>query len=529
MASGTGHRATPPSVALPAQYTSVEQYLGALQHFIETHAWLFCHHVADFITQDHWQHMPAAWCAPLLECSTSELLCLPVGVCPVDAAERGWPEALTAFISDASALALPRVPAREAAAEAAAAAASQPQPQPEPEPEPEPESEPTTSAADLLCGLGSEQGMEISARKGSTPLSKALSRGMKLKKRHEVERLAALVASLCERLGCKTVVDFGAGQGYLGQVLHFGYGLRVVAIDSSSHQTHGADRRLQRVQKALSRRPTAAAAPPLPEQRTTRDTDASLIGDGVQSVTCLLDQNLTTLPALLNSAECAPPSSSSNDHEYGEGPGAGGFLLLGLHTCGDLTPSMLRVFGNREAWALVGKAKGEGSLESAPASWGQPAGIVNVGCCYHLLSELEDSGGSSDDNTATGMLPGLTRGQAEVAGAVPTELGFPLSRSVAALGLQLGLSGRMLACQAVERWPTKGEALDALKTNVGGKWVAKEGVAAVGAEPGCRRAGMSDLPLAKNGRLGAAAERSRAARRDCAGHDDTTELQGMRH
>ena len=80
-----------------------------------------------------------------------------------------------------------------------------------------------------------------------------------------------------------------------------------------------------------------------------------------------------------------------------------------------------------------------------------------------------------------------------MAGAAPTEVGFPLSRSVAALGLQLGLCGRMLACQAVERWPTKGEALDALKTNVGGKWVAKEGAAAVGAEPGSQRAGEAEL------------------------------------
>ena len=96
-------------------------------------------------------------------------------------------------------------------------------------------------------------------------------------------------------------------------------------------------------------------------------------------------------------------------------------------------------------------------MDSAPASWGQPAGIVNVGCCYHLLTELEDDGGAV-----------VTRGQAEVAGALSTEAGFPLSRSVAGLGLQLGLSARMLACQAVERWPTKGVALDASKmTGIG--------------------------------------------------------------
>ena len=224
---------------------------------------------------------------------------------------------------------------------------------------------------------------------------------------------------------------------------------------------------------AQKARATAAKAAANRGAEPAEGKESVLVGEGVQSVTCLLDQKLTTLPALLNSEECVSLTipglslwtrlirrrAQASEH----GPDAGGFLLLGLHTCGDLTPSMLRVFGNRDAWTTVGE---EGAaLESAPASWGQPAGIVNVGCCYHLLTELEDDGGAV-----------VTRGQAEVAGALSTEAGFPLSRSVAGLGLQLGLSARMLACQAVERWPTKGEALDAFQKNVDGKWVEKEGM-----------------------------------------------------
>ena len=234
-----------PTVDLPAPYVTVDEYLVALVAFLEAHAWLFRCHVVDFVTLDHWQHMPEAWREPLLDCSTAELLCLPVGICPSRAegvgGDAGWPASLAEFIRGASALALPRVPALDnpAAGNSAAAASG--------------------TAADLE-GLGSEPGMELACHANSTPLEKALSRGMKAKKRHEVERLGALVSSLCRRLNCKTVVDFGSGQGYLGQILHFGYGLRVVAIDSSSHQTHGADRRVQRVKKALIRRPTAPAA-----------------------------------------------------------------------------------------------------------------------------------------------------------------------------------------------------------------------------------------------------------------------------
>jgi hypothetical protein len=421
-----------PTVELPSPFTDIDVYLKHLVGFLESHSWLFRNHVVDFVTLDHWQHMPAQWRQPLLECSTRELLCLPVGVCPAraDAAveDGGWPESLVEFIRGASRLALPRVPVRDQPTKAPAG-----------------HDESHTG----LERLGAEPGMELAAYKHSSVLSKALSRGMKAKKRHEVERLGALVASLCERLGCRTVVDFGAGQGYLGQLLHFGYGLRVVAIDSSAHQTHGADRRAARVKKALTRRPTAlppqvpavmqsprsqsetvapaitvdtstlfaeetvkdgstpslslptsapAPAPVLKEMpveavchgcgvgsnSTSELKPCTLCGEvfycskvcqklgwkklkhkvhckgmathraaaalekaereaaraakerastptmgadehGVYSITCLLDQRLTTLPSLLSSQPAIVTKAATDE---------GGFLLLGLHTCG---------------------------------------------------------------------------------------------------------------------------------------------------------------------------------------------------
>lgn len=94
---------------------------------------------------------------------------------------------------------------------------------------------------------------------------------------------------------------------------------------------------------------------------------------GVYSITCLLDQRLTTLPSLLSRQPATVTEAATSE---------GGFVLLGLHTCGacpnntfptvasvlktnleairtvhhsysifqsclagDLTPSMLRVFG----------------------------------------------------------------------------------------------------------------------------------------------------------------------------------------
>lgn len=53
--------------------------------------------------------------------------------------------------------------------------------------------------------------------------------------------------------------------------------------------------------------------------------------------------------------------------------------MVGLHTCGDLAPSTLRMFTAKQELAAV----------------------CSVGCCYHLLSEEFDParGGKSDGNT----------------------------------------------------------------------------------------------------------------------------------
>ena len=47
---------------------------------------------------------------------------------------------------------------------------------------------------------------------------------------------------------------------------------------------------------------------------------------------------------------------------------------------------MLRVFRNGKAWSPPESGVDERS------GWGQPAAIVNVGCCYHLLTEGERQG-----------------------------------------------------------------------------------------------------------------------------------------
>lgn len=253
------------AVELPAPFTSTGDYVVAVGAFLEEHAWLYRCHVVDFITEDHWRtHAPADWRGPLESCTTAELAQLPAGVCPARAAAKhgGWPESFTLFIAAATTLALPRIPARDREDGWGQGAGAGP-------PAPVDHAAGARDPPGWLAGLQGRElpaGIKLNSRKSSSQLSKALSGGMAPKKRHECERLGGLVASLCAELRCGTVVDFGAGMGYLSQLLHFGHGLHVIAIDSASHQTRGAELRASRLRVALGRRPAApaiAAAVPL--------------------------------------------------------------------------------------------------------------------------------------------------------------------------------------------------------------------------------------------------------------------------
>jgi hypothetical protein len=97
---------------------------------------------------------------------------------------------------------------------------------------------------------------------------------------------------------------------------------------------------------------------------------------------------------------------------------------------------------------------GAWSSDETSSGWGQPAAIVNVGCCYHLLTEAEEKGKVGSDGRSA---PDLSDSRGSNADTPDEQDGFPMSKRVASLGLSFGIGARMLACQAVERWPTKGE------------------------------------------------------------------------
>jgi len=239
-----------------------------------------------------------------------------------------------------------------------------------------------------IPALPSEAPAEVAAPDNTL----ALQSGVKGKKVHEIESLAPIIAQTAERVGARTILDLGAGVGHLAQVLHWRYQLDVIAVDSSPHHIAAAKSRADKLDARLQ-----------PNQAKLTFVQAHI----------QVDLSESELSAIL-------PDDSAP------------VVLIGLHSCGDLSPSILRGF-----------------LMSPMV-----AAVVNVACCYDFVTvetsvEHRDTGGAGNFSINDGKV-----------------LGFPMSAHVNAMPqAKLTRSSNQLACQAVHRWPDTPKTHNASRTH----------------------------------------------------------------
>ncbi|RKP04623.1 methyltransferase domain-containing protein, partial [Thamnocephalis sphaerospora] len=258
-----------------------------------------------------------------------------------------------------------------------------------------------------------------------------------------VERLAWLIAELARAHGTRQVVDLGSGQGYLSRALAYQHGLDVLAVDADDVQTCGAQRYQRQTERHARRVEDRAPEQSQAYQPNVAPQGDSVAGEGegnmpargvlVHATHRVTERSLDELLAALHakadhgtagvSTEAdEPPSGDASasapardDHRSGRVP----WLLCGLHTCGDLAPSSLRLFVESDAHLLV-----------------------NVGCCYNLLTESAVTSGANDQTNAGFPMSHWLRTELTRQGEAPS----------------LGLTARHLACQAPGRWPSQAEA-----------------------------------------------------------------------
>lgn len=199
-----------------------------------------------------------------------------------------------------------------------------------------------------------------------SPLDKRILPGMVEKKIHEVERMTPVIKQLAKDHHIESIMDLGAGQGYLSRSLAYRSNLKVLAVDSSEVQTCGAKRFDERIIKHLKK------------------SDVLQLHHVNEFIT---PDNASTILSRWSQVQSEK------------------WLLCGLHTCGDLASMILRLF------------------TASP----EITCLVNVGCCYHFLSEQSP------------------------------HCGFPLSETIKKTNLFIGHTARMLSSQVPERWVEKAD------------------------------------------------------------------------
>ncbi|KAK9080727.1 hypothetical protein SSX86_000485 [Deinandra increscens subsp. villosa] len=282
-----------------ATATETLEWIRAIIQFIKPYSFFWESHVVNFFTHILWEAVDEEWIDCLRNEPVESLVQIPSGFI-----QENWPCSLKKFITTLSSLAFPR------------------------------------DQADLKKQLPN---MQLAL------LNNVITQGMNQKKRHEIEALAAVVSSVARDVETNTVIDLGAGQGYLSQVLSFEYELSVIAIDASSHHGRITHERAERIKKHYE----------------AKIRKSSLGGKGVtipETVTCrVLSSDM--IKTLLNSKDAE--EHCHNQSANNTCP----LLLTGLHACGDLSVTMLRAF-----------------LEIKEVK-----AVVSIGCCYNLLSEEEDN------------------------------------------------------------------------------------------------------------------------------------------
>ncbi|XP_028911817.1 protein RRNAD1 [Ornithorhynchus anatinus] len=220
---------------------------------------------------------------------------------------------------------------------------------------------------------------EFEGNPAQSPLLPApFRRHVRPKKQHEIHRLGQVVRRLSELTGCDQVVDVGSGQGHLSRYLACGLGLRVVAVEAEPRLVDTAQRFDRELLDTLEKEERRRSGAP----KDSRPQAPRHVVGRVDPVAPWQD-----FPVALAGPERR-------------------VLLAGLHACGDLSPSLLRLFAG------------------SPGA----AALVSVGCCYMRLS------------TETRSAPDA-----------PSAPGYPLSTWVRGLpGHELPYRSREAACHAQE-------------------------------------------------------------------------------
>ncbi|ORX80574.1 hypothetical protein BCR32DRAFT_293758 [Anaeromyces robustus] len=372
------------SISIPENYKNkvnnkksltevVKDYLKDLYSFITQYKNVWNWHVVDFYIKNCWYDetiIPSEW-RILKDCTLDEIL----RMTSLHEIKEEWPESLKKYIKLTKEISLIRNP--------------------------------------KLINL--EKNFTIE------DIEKNILIGMNPKKIYEVKILAALINTIAKSNHINNILDIGAGQAYLSSVLAYQHNLRVLGVDCNEIQICGASTRNEYIKRALAHNENKNTNNDKNENENENENEnKDKINNNINNDNDNNDDddnnnNYQSKKKKIGKLYMCNRLVTENDtfaslieeitkHEEIIDPHET-WLTCGLHACGDLTPSMIKLFLKGASNAFVG-----------------------IGCCYNLLTE-EDH----EDN----------------------EKGFPLSEFSNNCGYQLGPAAKMIACQVTPKWITQ--------------------------------------------------------------------------
>lgn len=208
---------------------------------------------------------------------------------------------------------------------------------------------------------------------------------MRVKKLHEVQVTSKVAANLTNFTKTSHIVDVGSGKGYLSSIMALNYSYKVLSLDASQLVSCNAVKRSEQI------------------ARTWSDgvfSSANIHFDKAKKEEFIKNHNKMVTTHVTPDTDLKSIVKESFEEEIN------GITMTGLHTCGNLSPTCLRLFVN------------DNDIRS----------LVNVGCCYHLLEEtIIESNHHNEKN------------------------GFPMSKFLKERNFTLGRNARALALQSLDR------------------------------------------------------------------------------
>lgn len=216
------------------------------------------------------------------------------------------------------------------------------------------------------------------------------------KKLHEVERASQVISLLSNHLNTSHILDVGGGKGYLSSLLALHYNFKVLGVDCSEVTTTGAIKRSEKLVKYWKTLVISS------------DQNDNIANEKIVNKEYLDSRYKQTVAYVTAETDLAELISQNFNEK------CSGLTLTGLHTCGNLGPTSLKMFVRNDVVKL----------------------IVNIGCCYHLINE---------EFYTHSFWNGIE------ASSIDGEYGFPMSEFLREKEFYLGRNTRMLGSYSLER------------------------------------------------------------------------------